>query len=125
MYDDGRVTFPQWRNRNEAKSLQQEVKLAIDEVKLALRILIEEQRKLSATHTIRKRAIGPSLYRYSNKKGAASFLYLAQLVANAFVSVDSAANQHELEKRRAVTSAVKFNLEAIELQLRKYLQLTD
>jgi len=123
MYSDGRVAFPHWRNRDEAKSLQNEVKLAIEEVKLAMRILKEEQRKTNAKHTTRNRVIGPSLYRYSNKKNTASFLYLAQLVAKAFVSVDSAANTHELEKRREVISMVQFNLEAIDLELRKYLQL--
>lgn len=123
MYADGRVTHPQWRNREEAKALQTEVKLAIEEAKLAMRILVEEQRQIEATRTIRTRAIGPSLFRYSNKKGTASFLYLTQLIAKEFFSVDSAVTRSELEKQRALTSQVKFNLERIELELRKYLQL--
>lgn len=124
MYSDGRVKYPTWRNREEAKLLQNEVKLAIEEVKLAMRILKEEQRKANAKHTIRNRAIGPSLYRYSNKRNTASLLYFVQLAAKAFVALDSASDSHELEKRRAVTSMVQFNLEAIDLELRKYLKLS-
>ena len=124
MYSDGRVTFPSWRSREEARSLQTEVKLAIGEVKLAMRILKEEQRTINSKHTIRNRSIGPSLFRYSNKKNTASVLYLVQLVAKAFVSLDSAANSQEIETRRAVTSMVQFNLEAIDLKLRKYLQIS-
>lgn len=124
MHDDGRVTYSGWRNRDEAMSLQNEVKLAIEQVKLAMRMLKEEQRKTNATHTIRNRAIGPSLFRYSNKKNTASLLYMVQLAAKAFASVDTAINSNELEKRRALISMVQFNLEAIELELRKYLQLS-
>ncbi len=124
MYSDGRVKCPSWRNRQDAELLHREVKLAIEEVKLAMRILKEEQRKTNAKHTIRNRVVGPSLYRYSNKKNTASFLYLAQLIAKAFVSVDTATSSHELETRRSVISMVQFNLEAIELEVRKYLQLS-
>jgi len=123
MYSDGRVSFSHWQNRDEAKLLQTEVKLAIEEVKLAMRRLKEEQRKTNAKHTVHNRAIGPSLFRYSNKNNTASLLYVAQLVVKAFSSVDSAVNTHKLEKRREIISLVQFNLEAIDLELRKYLQL--
>lgn len=124
VHDDGRVTHSGWRNRDEAKSLQNEVKLAIKQVKLAMRMLKEEQRKTNSKHTIRNRAIGPSLFRYSNKKNTASFFYMIQLAAKAFASVDNSISSHELEKRRVLISNVQFSLEAIELELQKYLQLS-
>lgn len=120
MFADGRVETAAWHNSKEAKMTEAEVKLALEEVKFALKILVEEQRQLNAKYTIRNRAVGPSLYRHS-RKGIGSILYMAQLVGKAVISSDYSLQANELEVRRQVSTTVKLNLERILLEIKRYL----
>ena len=123
MFDDGRVWVRDWKNREDAKHIQGDVKLAIEELKLSQKILTEEQRHLNSKYTARNRTIGPSLYRHSHK-GVGGFLYLAQLVGKAVVSTVDANERSALDSRRQLTATLRSNLEHIALEIKRYLHNT-